>query len=55
MARYRKFIAATIGVLTTWGLAAWADGSEITRYEWIALATALATAWGVYQVPNDTS
>lgn len=49
----RKTIATVVGSLCLWALAAWADGSEITRTEWISLIAAVGTPLGVYIVPND--
>jgi len=54
MNAYRKTIAAVLGAGGTWCLAALSDGS-ITTMEWVALGIALATALGVYTVPNDPS
>lgn len=54
LAPYRK----TITALTT-GLIGWAsvvivsEPTNITATEWLGLAVALATAFGVYAVPNE--
>lgn len=50
----RKTIAAVLGAAGTWCVAALPDGS-VTQMEWVALGIAVATALGVYSVPNDPS
>lgn len=52
MSRYRKSILALVGALLTWGTAALWDNTVELR-EWWSLLAAVATAFGVYQVPND--
>ena len=51
-ARYRKSIAALIGTLSTWGLAAGADG-VYTQLEWWGLVAAFGTVVAVWGVPNE--
>lgn len=48
---YRKFIVAAIGAALTWAVATYANDPEVSK--WLSLATAMATALGVYQVPNE--
>lgn len=51
---YRKTIAAVATGAIGWAtLVVTSDPSAITSTEWIAGATALAIALGVYAVPND--
>lgn len=53
MSRYLKTITAVVTALIGWAtLVVNSDPSEITSSEWIVLATAAATALGVYAVPN---
>jgi hypothetical protein len=52
MNAYRKTVAALLGAAGTWCVAAIPDG-RITSMEWVALGIAVATALGVYSVPND--
>ena len=54
LARYRKTVAAVLGAAGTWCVAALPDG-DVTQMEWVALGIALATALGVYSVPNRPS
>lgn len=50
---YRKFIAAVVTGAIGWAAAVVASPpAAITASEWIMGATALATALGVYVVPN---
>lgn len=49
--RYSKSILAAVGALGTWATVALADG-VVTGQEWTALGVAVATALGVYTVPN---
>lgn len=49
---YRKTVAALIGAVLTWATATLTD-NHVSTAEWIALAVAVATALGVYQVSND--
>lgn len=54
--RSRKAIAAFVGAVLVWcqGIALQDGGfHHITAYEWVALATAVATALGVYSALND--
>lgn len=53
MSKYRKSIAAFIGAVATWGLAAAEDG-VYTQPEWWALLAALAGVVAVWGVPNDS-
>lgn len=52
MNAYRKTIAAVIGSVLTWGLTAHMPDGSIDRGEWWGLAVAIATAVGVFAVPN---
>jgi uncharacterized membrane protein len=53
-APYRKTITALVTAAIGWAtLVVTSDSSVITPEEWIAGATALAIALGVYAVPND--
>lgn len=55
MSKYRKTIAAVVTGLIGWAtMVVASDSSSITSTEWIALATVLATALGVYGVTNAT-
>jgi hypothetical protein len=49
--QYRKGLIALAGFLTVLG-GVLSDGS-VSTLEWGALATAAATAFGVYRVPNE--
>lgn len=54
MNAYRKTITAIVTGLIGWATVVIVSESvKITASEWIALATVLATAVGVYSVPND--
>ncbi len=48
LARYRKAIVAVIAALAEVGLAVWGPGNP-----WVATGIAVATALGVYGVPNQ--
>lgn len=51
---YRKTIVAVIiGVLGWAGTVVVSEHSSVSAAEWLGLATAVATALGVYGVPND--
>lgn len=51
---YRKTIAAVITGLLGWGaVVITSDAAKISASEWLMLGTALATALGVYSVPNE--
>lgn len=51
---YRKTIAAVITGLLGWGaVVITSDTAKISASEWLILGTALATALGVYSVPNE--
>lgn len=50
--RYRKSIAALVGAVATWGLAASADGAY-DQAEWWALVAAVGTVVAVWGIPND--
>ena len=52
MSRYVKALAALIGAVATWGITAAEDGIY-TQVELWGAALALATALGVYALPND--
>lgn len=53
LAPYRKTITAVVTGLIGWATAVVAsDPARITASEWIVFATALATALGVYAIPN---
>jgi hypothetical protein len=53
VSNYLKTIAAVVTGVIGWAtLVVNSDPSEITSSEWIVLATAVATALGVYAVPN---
>lgn len=53
LAKYNKTIAAIVIGAIGWASAVVTSApSAITAGEWIALATAVATALGVYQVAN---
>ena len=47
--RYNKAIAALVT-----GLIGWAVAYNVTEPKWIALATVVAIAGGVYAVPNKS-
>lgn len=54
LSRYRKTITATITGLLGWaGVVITSSGAHISASEWLALATVLATAFGVFIVRND--
>lgn len=51
---YRKAIAAVIIGLLGWaGVVITSPEAAITASEWLGLGVAVATALGVYQVPNE--
>lgn len=51
---YRKAITAILVGLIGWaGVVITSPQAQISASEWLGLATALATALGVYSVPND--
>lgn len=52
MNNYIKTIVALLGTVGTWGITA-SDGG-ISSQEWFGLVVALATALGVYALPNVT-
>jgi len=55
LAKYRKTVTAIVVGAIGWAtLVVASDPSAITGPEWIAGATALAIALGVYTVPNQT-
>ncbi len=55
MEKYRKTITALVMGIIGWAiLVVNSAPSHITATEWIAGATALAIALGVYVVPNDS-
>lgn len=47
----RKAIVATVAALSTWGVAASADGAISAQERW-ALLGVVAAAWGTYAVRN---
>lgn len=51
MSRYMKTIIAVLGGISAWGMTAAADNA-ITAVELFGLLGALATALGVYAIPN---
>lgn len=51
MTRYMKFIVALVGAIATWGITA-AEDNTYTQVELWGALLALATAGGVYAVPN---
>lgn len=51
MSRYMKAIAAFLGALATWGIAAGADGGYDQVELW-GLAGVLATVLATYSIPN---
>lgn len=54
MSKYRKTITAVVTGAIGWAaMVVASDSAPITGPEWIAGATALAVALGVYAVPND--
>jgi hypothetical protein len=54
LAPYRKTVTALATGLLGWGaVVVTSDPSAITASEWLGLGVALATALGVYSVPND--
>lgn len=54
ISRYLKSITALVTGLIGWStLVVTSSSDPVTAAEWIALATALAIAGGVYQVPNS--
>lgn len=51
---YRKTVTAVVTGLIGWSTVVVTSAAlAITSGEWIMLATVLATALGVYQIPND--
>lgn len=52
MSRYAKFFIALLGAVGAWGATAWINDNQFTVDEYFGLMLALATAFGVYQVPN---
>lgn len=51
---YRKTLTAVVGALAGFGaVVVTSDASQITSSEWLLLGTSLATALGVYSVPNE--
>lgn len=54
MGEYKKTITAVVTGLIGWGAAVVvSDRASISASEWILLATVVATALGVYSVPNE--
>jgi hypothetical protein len=52
IAPYRKFVVAAVGAALTWAIATYANDPDINK--WLSLASAVLTALGVYQVPNES-
>ena len=52
LAEYRKTVVAAVGAVLTWAGVAYVPDGHVDRFEWYALALALATAAGVYVAPN---
>ncbi|MEO5499462.1 MAG: hypothetical protein ABIR46_03110 [Candidatus Saccharimonadales bacterium] len=50
LSKYNKALVAVVGVVLTWALATYGGDPEWAK--WLSLASAIATALGVYQVPN---
>lgn len=51
---YRKSITAVVGAVLGWAaMVITSEPAAITASEWLMGATALATALGVYAIPND--
>ncbi len=56
LAPYRKTVAAVVTGLIGWAtVVVVSEPTNITATEWLGLAIALATALGVYAVPNEPS
>lgn len=56
LSEYNKTITAVVTGLIGWAAAVvTSDATRITAPEWVMLATVLATALGVYAVPNTES
>lgn len=54
LAMYRKTITALVTGLLGWGaVVITSEPTAITSSEWLGLGVALATAFGVYQIPNE--
>lgn len=54
MSRYAKAITALVTAVIGWGGMVVASApAEITAAEWLSLAVAIATALGVFSVPNS--
>jgi hypothetical protein len=53
LASVRKTVAAVLGAGGVWCAAVLPLPGPITASEWVALGIALASALGVYAVPND--
>lgn len=53
-APYRKTVTAIVTGLIGWAtLVVTSEPAAITSGEWIVFATVVATALGVYQIPNE--
>lgn len=51
---YRKTAAAVITGLLGWGaVVVTSEATKVSASEWLMLGTVLATALGVYSVPNE--
>lgn len=54
MKKYKKTIAAAVGALIVWGNGVVESAPSMpTSREWMGLALAMATAFGVYRVTNE--
>jgi hypothetical protein len=51
MEKYRKLVAALVGAAATAALQFWGPDTSVGR--WLTIAVALATALGVFAVPNE--
>lgn len=52
-AYYKTFAALLVGILGWAGVVIASEATHVTASEWLALGVALATALGVYSVPNE--
>lgn len=48
--KYNKTLVAVIGAALTWAVSTFGGDPDVAK--WLSLAMAVATAAGVYQVPN---
>lgn len=54
-AYYKTLTALAVGILGWAGVVIASEASHVTASEWLALGVALATALGVWTVPNEPS